>query len=90
MKFPTVLKISEVWLLALVVELVLAYLIFSNYAFSLAETGQYHVRTAYAAGPMARVAKVFYAIFSVTSAVGLGALLFDLLSLIFRRRSGAH
>ena len=52
--------------------------------------GQYHVRTAYVAGPMARVARVFEAIFSVTAAVGLGALLCDLLSVIFRPFDSGH
>ncbi len=53
MKLSTAFKISGFCLFALAAEAVIAYLIFSNYAFSLAETGQYSMPEAYATGPMA-------------------------------------
>jgi hypothetical protein len=85
MRFSTALKISGVCLVALGAELVLAYFIFSNYAFSLAETGQYAMREAYTTGPMGTLAKAFYGIFAITIAIGVGAPLISLLSMIFQR-----
>lgn len=86
MKLSTALKISGFCLLALATEAVIAYLIFSNYAFSLAETGQYNMPEAYATGPMATMAKVFYGIFSATIAIGVGAPILSLLLMVFQRR----
>ena len=85
MKLSTALKISGLCLLALVVETVMAYLIFSNYAFTLAETGQYTVAEAYSNGPLGTIAKVFYGIFGVTIAVAVGAPIISLLSMLFRK-----
>ena len=85
MKLSTALKISGLCLLALVVETIMAYLIFSNYAFTLAETGQYSVAEAYSSGPMGTIAKIFYGIFGATIAVAVGAPLLSLLSLILRK-----
>ncbi len=72
MKISTALSISGVCALALVAEGLLAYLVFSNYAYSLAETGQYAMGEAYSSGPMARVARFFYVLFGITAAVGIG------------------
>jgi hypothetical protein len=66
-------------------ELIAAYFIFSNYAFSLTETGQYSVREAYTTGPMGTLAKIFYGVFAITIAIGVGAPLVSLLSIIFPR-----
>ncbi len=90
MKFSTALKISGVCLLALAAEVLLSYQIYSNYAFTLAETGQYNMPEAYSTGPLGTLAKVFYAIFGVTLAIGIGAPLLALLSLVFRRHPKAH
>lgn len=90
MKLSTALKISGFCLLALAAEAVIAYLIFANYAFSLVETGQYTVREAYSTGPMATMAKVFYGIFGATIAIGIGAPILSLLSMVFQRRSKVH
>jgi hypothetical protein len=87
MKFSTALKISGFCLFALAAEAVTAYLMFSNYAFSLAETGQYNMPEAYTTGPMSTVAKLFYWVFGVTVAVSVGAPVASLLSMIFQRRS---
>lgn len=89
MKLSTALKISGVCLLALVAELLLAYLVFSNYAFNLAATGQYTVREAYTAGPMGNVARMFYGLFAVTVAVGVASPLVALLLQIIRPRPRA-
>ena len=85
MKLSTALKISGFCLLALAAETVMAYLIFSNYAFTLAESGQYTVAEAYSSGPMGTIAKVFYGIFGVTIAVAVGAPLLSVLSLVLRK-----
>lgn len=85
MKLSTAFKISGACLFALAAEAVLAYMIFSNYAFNLAETGQYTVREAYTTGSMAMVAKVFYGIFGATVAIGVAAPLVSLLSFILKR-----
>lgn len=90
MKLSTALKISGVCLLAIGVEAIAAYLVFSNYAFTLAETGQYNILEAYSSGPMRTMAKVFYGIFGVTVAVGVGAPLVSLLALAIRRRPQIH
>ena len=87
MGFSTALKISGLCLLALGMELITAYFIFSNYAFSLAETGQYTMREAYTTGPMGTLAKIFYGVFAITLAIGMGAPLISLLSMIFRQSS---
>ncbi len=85
MNLSTALKISGLCLLALVAETVMAYLIFSNYAFTLAETGQYTVAEVYSSGPLGTIAKVFYGIFGVTIAVAAGAPLLSVLSLVLRK-----
>lgn len=90
MKLSTALKISGFCLLALAAETVVAYLIFSNYAFSLVETGQYRMSAAYATGPMATMAKMFYGIFGATIAIGIGAPILSLLLMAFQRRSKVH
>jgi hypothetical protein len=87
MKLSTALKISGVCLFALAAEAIIAYLIFSNYAFSLAETGSYNMPEAYTTGPMATVAKVFYGVFGLTVAVAVGAPVVSLLSKVFQQRS---
>ena len=90
MKLSTAFKISGFCLLALAAEAIVVYLIFSNYAFSLVETGQYRLTEAYTTGPMATMAKVFYRVFGVTVAIGVGAPILSLLLMVFRRRSKAH
>lgn len=87
MKLSTGFKILGVSLVALAAEALLAYMVYSNYAFSLAETGRYAVREAYTTGPMASVAKIFYGVFGVTIAIGLGAPVVALISRIVRDRS---
>lgn len=89
MKLSTALKISGLCLLALGAELVMAYFIFSNYAFSLAETGQYGSPEAYTTGPLGALAKVFYGVFAVTLVIGVGAPLLACLSLAIRHYSKA-
>jgi len=84
MRFFTAIKISGLCLLALGVELIMAYFIFSNYAFSLAETGQYTIQEAYTKGPMGVMAKAFYGAFAITIAICVGAPLIAFLSMIFR------
>ena len=90
MKFSTALKISGVCLLALAAEVLLSYQIYSNYAFTLAETGQYSAQEAYSTGPMATVAQVFYGIFGVTLAIGIGAPLVSLVTMVIQGRSRAR
>jgi len=90
MKLSTALKISGFCLLALAAEAFVAYLIFANYAFSLVETGQYRMSSAYTTGPMSTMAKVFYGIFGATLTVGLGAPILSLLSMVFQRWSKTH
>ncbi|GEM_PF-2032080 len=90
MRFSTAIKISGVCLLALGVELIMAYFIFSNYAFSLAETGQYSMREAYTTGPMGTLAKAFYGVFALTIVIGIGAPLISLLSMILRPLPKGH
>jgi hypothetical protein len=85
MKLSTALKISGFCLLALAAEATMAYLIFSNYAYTLTETGQYTATEAYYSGPIGTVAKVFYGIFGVTIAVAVGAPLISLLSRLFQK-----
>jgi len=86
MKLSTAFKISGLCLFALAAELVLAYVIFSNFAFTLADSGQYSVAEAYSTGPMGTMAKVFYGIFGLTVAVGIGAPLSSLFSSVFRKK----
>jgi hypothetical protein len=87
MKLSTAFKISGVCLAAIGVEAVAAYLIFANYATTLAETGQYTLPEAYSSGPLGVLAKVFYGLFGVTLAIGIGAPLVALISVVFQRRS---
>ena len=85
MKFSTAFKISGFYLLALAIELVSAYFVFSHYAFSLTESGQYSAAEAYSTGPMGTLAKVFYGIFGGTVAIAILAPVLALLSLLIRR-----
>lgn len=71
MTFATASKISGVCLLALAAEILAAYFLFSNYVYDLAQTGGYTVQEAYATGPIAPAADVFYLLFGVTSAAAL-------------------
>ena len=86
MTFATALKVSIACLAALAAEAVLAYYLFSNFAYELADSGQYGAPEAYAAGPMRTLAKMFYAVFGVTTAVGLLAPLIAAVSWIARGR----
>lgn len=85
MKFSTALTISGFCLVALIAEALLSYLVYSNYAFSMAESGQYNIREAYESGPMGLSGKIFYWMFAVTAAIGLGAPVISLVSMIFQR-----
>jgi hypothetical protein len=85
MTLLTAFKISGVCLGALAAEAVLAYYLFSNYAYELAEQGQYGVREAYVGGPMGTMATVFYVVFVVTIGIGLGVPLVVGLVAAFRR-----
>lgn len=73
--------------MALAAEAILAYLMYSNYAIHMAELGRYNVREAYTTGPMATTAKIFYAVFSATVAIGLGAPLLAILTRLFAKNS---
>ncbi len=86
MTFATALKISVACLAALAAEAVLAYYLFSNFAYELADSGQYGAPEAYAAGPMGTLATMFYAVFGVTAAAGLLAPLVAAASWIVRGR----
>lgn len=85
MTFSTALKVSGVFLLALAVEALAAYFLFSNYAYDLANTGEYTVEEAYTTGPIGPAAKVFYVLFAATAAAGLVPLLIAAVSFAFRR-----
>lgn len=71
MTFATASKITGVCLLALAAEIVAAYFLFSNYVYDLAQTGGYTVQDAYATGPIAPAANVFYLLFGVTLAAAV-------------------
>src|SRR3990172_12046144 len=71
MTFATALKISITCLAALTAEAVLAYYLFLNFAYELADSGQYSAAEAYATGPMGTLARIFYGVFGVTAAAGL-------------------
>lgn len=83
--FSTALKISGVCLLALGAEAILAYYMFSNYAFSLAESGQYSMAEAYTSGPMSNLARLFYILFGLTITVAMGSLLVALMTWLVHR-----
>src|SRR3990172_1366964 len=55
MTFATALKISIACLAALAAEAVLAYYLFLNFAYELADSGQYSTAEAYATGPIGTV-----------------------------------
>lgn len=74
--------ISGTCLAALAAEAILSYLVFSNVAYEMAESGQYNMREAYSSGPIGLTAKMFYAIFGLTAAIGVGAPVIALVSLI--------
>jgi hypothetical protein len=86
MTFATALKISVTCLVALAAEAVLAYYLFSNFAYELADSGQYSAAESYAAGPMGTLARIFYGVFGVTAAAGLLAPLVAAVSWIARGR----
>lgn len=86
MTFTTAFKISGVCLLALAAEALAAYFLFSNYAYDLAQTGEYTLREAYTEGPIGPPAKVFYVVLGVTAAAALLAPLIAVMSLPFTRR----
>ncbi|MBI5197875.1 MAG: hypothetical protein HZA19_04625 [Nitrospirae bacterium] len=91
MKFSTAFTISGICLAALLGELILTYFIFTNYALTLAETGQYgNIRGAYKTGPLAGVAKIFYGIFLVTAAIAIVAPVMALVTMLIRGRSKGH
>jgi hypothetical protein len=87
MTFATALKISITCLAALAAEAVLAYYLFLNFAYELADSGQYSsTAEAYAAGPMGTLATMFYGVFAATAAAGLLAPLVAAVSWIARGR----
>ncbi len=67
MTFSTAFKVSGVFLLALGAELLAAYFLFSNYAYDLANTGEYTVEEAYTTGPIGSAATIFYILLGVTA-----------------------
>jgi hypothetical protein len=85
MTFSTALKVSGVFLLALAAEALAAYFLFSNYAYDLADTGEYTVEEAYTTGPIGPAARVFYVLFAVTAGAVLVPLLIAVVSFAFRR-----
>ena len=87
MKLSTAWKISGMCLFALAAEAILSYFLFSSYAFSLAETGQYTMAEAYSSGPMGNLANLFYIMFGMTVFIGVATPLFALLSLLVRKQS---
>jgi len=62
----TAFKISGLCLGAFAAEAVLAYYLFANFAYELADQGQYGVREAFTEGPAGAMAKIFYVVFGVT------------------------
>ena len=85
MKLSTAFKISGICLFALGAEAILSYLVFSNHAYRLAETGEYSIAEAYASGPMGKMAKGFYAVFGLTIFIGLAAPIVSLLTMAYKR-----
>ncbi len=85
MKFSTALTISGFCLAALVAEALLAYLVYSNHAYTMAESGQYTNREAYTSGPMGLAGRIFYGSFAITAVIGIGAPLISLVSIILNR-----
>jgi hypothetical protein len=85
MTMTTALKISGLCLLALGAEVILAYFLFSSYAFSLVKSGRYAMPEAYSSGPMGSLATLFYMLFGVTATAGIAAPLISLLSTVVRR-----
>ena len=66
--------------------MVMAYVIWSSYAFNQAETGEYRAAEAYSEGPMATLATVFYAIFGITIVVMIGAPVLAFLITVFGKQ----
>jgi hypothetical protein len=85
MTFSTALKVSGVFLLALAAEALAAYFLFSNYAYDLANTGEYTVEEAYTTGPIGPAATIFAALFGFTAAAALVPPLIAVVSFPFRR-----
>jgi hypothetical protein len=86
MTFATALRVSGVFALALAAELLAAYFLFSNYAYDLANTGEYTVEEAYTSGPIGPAAAMFYGLFGVTAAAALVPWLLAAVSFAFGRR----
>ncbi|MFZ5862016.1 MAG: hypothetical protein ACOYXR_04100 [Nitrospirota bacterium] len=86
MTFSTAFKVSGVFLLALGAELLAAYFLFSNYAYDLANTGEYTVEEAYTTGPIGSAATMFYLLFGVTAAAALVPPVIAAASFAFGRR----
>ncbi|MFZ5877016.1 MAG: hypothetical protein ACOYXU_11490 [Nitrospirota bacterium] len=86
MTFSTAFKVSGVFLLALGAELLAAYFLFSNYAYDLADTGEYTVEEAYTTGPIGSAATMFYVLLGVTAAAGLVPPFIAAVSFAFGRR----
>jgi hypothetical protein len=86
MRFSTAFRVSGVFVLALAAEVLAAYFLYSNYAYDLANSGEYTVQEAYASGPIGPVVKAFYGLFAVTAAAALVPPLIAAVSFAFRRR----
>lgn len=86
MTFATAWKISGACLAALAAEAVLAYYLFVNLSYDLADRGQYGNPDAYTAGPMGALAATFYIVFGLTAAAGLLAPIVAAASWIARGR----
>lgn len=84
-KLSTAFKISGVCLFALAAEAILSYLIFSNYAYQLAETGEYNFAEAYSSGSMGAMAKGFYAVFGITAAIGIAAPIISIITIVYKK-----
>jgi hypothetical protein len=85
MTFSTALKVSGVFLLALAAEALAAYFLFSNYAYDLANTGEYTIEEAYTTGPIGPTAKIFSVLFAATAGAAVVPLLIAVASVPFRR-----
>jgi hypothetical protein len=90
MTFSTAFKVSGVFLLALGAELLAAYFLFSNYAYDLANTGEYTVEEAYATGPIGSAATMFYVLLGVTTLAACVPPLIAAVSFAFGRRGARN
>lgn len=87
MRFSTAFRVSGVFVLALAAEVLAAYFLYSNYAYDLANSGDYTVQEAYASGPIGPVVKAFYVLFAVTAAAALIPPVIAAVSFAFRRHT---